>query len=484
MTGREGDWRTTLVEVNQAGKPPAKVVIAHLHPGDVATSFQQSLTNTTLHDAALHGRLRDDGRLGLISTQQGAGRLERGRNEATAMFLDRHPNADLLMFVDSDMGWDFDGVERLAEIVDRDHPIVGGLCFGVKPISVGPQQAMEQEEFPTLYRWNDGPPGGFDPAYEYPPDELVEVSGTGAAFVMIHRRALESLRETHGDNWWSTITRDGVTFGEDLSFCLRAKDAGLPIHVHTGVRTSHKKDRWYTEASYRDGRRPASSAVTVVIPVKDNLDLTRDLVGQLIAQGGWTDLLIFDNGSTDPEMVEWLAAQGVADVFSAEGAGIHEMWNAGIEEAVARHGLADVVILNNDLKLGPRFCQRLIGGLRESNAMAVSGNYDARRVSGVQPVRGICAGRYDGTGGLAGFAFALRSEWVASGYRFPTDLDWYFGDNDLCLSLEQAGCWYGIVGDARVEHVGGGGQTSGSLVGPSYEKDRAAFEAKWSKVAA
>lgn len=483
----EGDWRTTLVEVNRRGQPPAKVVIAHLHPGEVATSFQQSVTNTTIHDQGLHRRLQGEGgRLGLISTQQGAGRIERGRNDATAMFLEGHTDADLLMFVDSDMGWDFDAVERLAEIVDSDparYPIVGGLCIGVKPVGLGPEQAMEIEEFPTIYRWSDGPPGGFDPAYVYPRDRLVECSATGAAFVMIHRRALEVLYDGHGPHWWDPVTRDGITFGEDLSFCLRAKDAGLPVHVHTGIRTSHKKEAWKTESTYLDSRRPASAAVTVVIPVKDRLDLTQNIVSQLVRQGGWTDLLLFDNGSTDPAMRAWIEAQDVADVYDASGLGIHHMWNAGIDEAVRRHGgLADVVILNNDLELGHRFCQRLVGWMRESTALAVSGNYDRRRVTGVVPVHGICANRYDGTGGLAGFAFALRAEWIASGYRFPESLDWYFGDNDLCLSIEKAGGWYGVVGDARVEHIGGGSQTAGDAVGPGYGDDRTEFQRLWPDV--
>lgn len=491
----EGEWLVRLAEVNRAGQAPAKVCIAHLHPGEVSTSFARSIQNTMLLDLANHRRLiSDSGAFGMISTQQGAGRIDRGRNAAVTDFLDRphHADADYLLFADSDMGWDHDSVEVLAQSMDdTGHPIIGGLCFGTKPVGLGDQEAMDTTDFPTLYRWIDGAAQpGFDTAFEYPPDQIVEISATGAAFLMIRRSCLEAIRAAEGaDCWFDLITvedgKTGRTFGEDMSFCMRARAHGFPVHVHTGVRTSHMKDRWITESSYRESRRPASSAVTVVIPVKDRFDLTRSLVSQLLEQGGWNDLLIFDNGSSDPEMVAWLQSQQVATVFDASGKSIHEMWNAGIDEALRLHGgLADVVILNNDLDLGPRFCQRLIGGMRDTAAAAVSGNYDARKVGGVQPVRGICAGRYDGTGGLAGFAFALRAEWVATGYRFPSDLAWYFGDNDLCLSIEEAGGWYGIVGDARLTHIDGGGQTSGSLIGPTYQADEAAFRAKWERVAA
>ena len=29
--------------------------------------------------------------------------------------------------------------------------------------------------------------------------------------------------------------------GEDLTFCLRCAAAGVPVHVHTGVRAGHMK---------------------------------------------------------------------------------------------------------------------------------------------------------------------------------------------------------------------------------------------------
>ena len=271
-----------------------------------------------------------------------------------------------------------------------------------------------------------------------------------------------------------------------MSFCMRARSHGIPIHVHTGIKTSHKKETWLTEATYRDLRTPASSAVTVVIPVKDNLEMTRDLCGQLVNQAGITDILLFDNGSKDPEMVEWLKAQTGATVFDAANApGISHMWNAGIDEAISRHrGLADVVFLNNDIALGPRCVRRLIAGLRsQPGLMAACPNYDQRPGSGVSPLRSICANRYDGTGGLAGFAFALRSEWLATGFRFDESMAWWFSDNDLCLEIEKAGGWYGMVHDCQVMHLDGGSQTeTPEGWAEIVAADREAFEAKWPHV--
>lgn len=494
MTGAPR-WALDLASVNRVGQDPAKVVIAHLHPGEVSSSFAHSMQQTMLHDFSLHGRLMHEGRFGMIGTMQGAGRLERGRNDAVRMFLEEHTAADVLVFVDSDMGWDADGVERLVAVIDSDptaYPIVGGLCFGMKPVSLGPQAAMEAEYFPTIYRWADAAPGrppGFDSAYDYPADQLVRCSATGAAFIAIHRWALEKMRDAGGwfDTWhepWEDTAGDEQLhpFGEDLSFCLRARSVGLPVHVHTGIRTSHHKSTWVNEDQFRAHRQPSASAVTVILPVKDQLHLTRGVVSDLMCQGGWTDLLIFDNGSTDPAMRSWLEEQDVGTVFPMPGEGITAMWTAGMAEATRRHGgLADLIFLNNDLRLGPQFCQRLIGGLRSApGLMVASGNYDGRQGGRVTPAEGICAGRYDGTGGLAGFAFAVRAEWAAR-YRFPEGCRWFYGDTDLALTVDSTpGVWQGVVTSALVQHVGGGSQTPRPEGWDEMiEADRLAFLAKW-----
>jgi GT2 family glycosyltransferase len=471
------DWTARLQEVNRTGG----LVIAHLHPGEVSTTFQQSLMNTISANPRMQ---LDGGRLGLISTHAGAGQLDRARNDAVRAFLDDY-DADLLLFVDSDMGWEPEAPEQLARALEHHNlPILGGLCFGQKVTGQRKYQAPDTQSFPTLYAWNlNG--NGFDTKFDYPPDAIVEVSATGGAFLMITRSCLEAIREAEGDEWFTPVRvrEHAKPFGEDMSFCMRARRNDFPVHVHTGVRTTHRKDHWITEADYRDSRRPAGAAVTVVIPVKDNLALTRTLLGDLVSEGGYTDILIFDNGS-GPETREWLEAQSEADVFDAEGAGIHDMWNAGIEEALRRHGgMADVVFLNNDIRCGPRFLRRLVGGMRDSMTCAVSGNYDGRPGAGVIPLQGICANRYDGTGGLAGFAFALRAEWIQTGYRFPTDMMWWFGDNDLCLSIEKAGGWYGMALDALCEHVGGGSNTeTPEDWDAQIAKDQAAFLTKWPTV--
>ena len=456
-----------------------KVVLAHIHPGDVSASFAHSVIGLELFDLAGNQRLINNGRFGFSASIAGAGQLPKARNELCRVFLDAHQGADWLFMVDSDMGFEQDILERLLAAADPvERPVMGGLCFGVRTAGVGACQAIRSHVFPTIYRWAESEDNyGFDPVYDYPRDAVCEVAGTGAACILIHRSVLEKI----GESWFDVEPyRDGW-FSEDLSFCRRVRRHGFKIHVHTGAKTSHHKSWWVDEQFFDLLRRQSAGRSTyVVIPVKDQLAMTRRVVAELVKQGGYEKILIFDNGS-GPETRKWLEEQDVADVFDAAGANIHEMWNAGIAQAQTENPGADVVILNNDLELGPDFLNHLTHALHsDPTLLAVSANYDGRRFEGVvEPVRGVCAGRYDGSGGFAGFAFAARGDFLDSGYRFPEELTWWWGDNHLLATIEQAGGWYGIAKHATCVHLDGGSVTSRTLDQEEFaqqcENDRQTF---------
>jgi GT2 family glycosyltransferase len=220
------------------------------------------------------------------------------------------------------------------------------------------------------------------------------------------------------------------------------------------------------------------SGLHVIVPVKDQVEHTRRIVGQC---ADWPTLVI-DNGS-GPDTVGFLASQSTADVYRMPGAGIHEMWNTGIDWSL--HRGADVVaILNNDLDFEP--------GAIEATARAVSNigdlvvacpNYDDRAGAGVQRVESICANRYDGTGGIAGFAIFVDADLFRHGYRFPPELTWWYGDNDLVSTVvHRSTGWCGVVLDAHVIHLDGGGAT-GDWESPEIldvvARDAAIYQSKW-----
>jgi hypothetical protein len=217
-----------------------KAAIAYLHPGDVSAAFSMSLLKLMLHET---------GRTGMpplvIANRCASGGLVKGRNEVVQNFLDR-TTAQWLLFVDSDMGFRPDALEQLLAVAHKhERPIVGGLCFGLRREGTDPETHAERFRcFPTVYQWGEtGDAVGFRIIAAYPRDELVTVGATGAAFVLMHRSALEKIRAAHGDEWYSQITHPTgpTTFSEDMSFCIRAQACDLPIHVDTSVKTCHDK---------------------------------------------------------------------------------------------------------------------------------------------------------------------------------------------------------------------------------------------------
>ena len=450
-------------------------VLAYLHPGEVSHSFHQSVVKMLMHDLANGQRLA-----GLLIEECGAGRITDGRNTVVRKFL--ASDAEWLAFVDADMGFEPDTFHRLLDAADpTERPIVGGLAFAARK---GPDTSCGARSFqqvPTVYRWlDDGDVAGFAPIHNYPRDTLVACDATGAACLVIHRTVLEKLATVfpHPRQWFDETLYKGQVFGEDMTFCRRAIEHGFPVHVHTGVKTSHYKHTYLDEQSYGD---PNDVPTFVVVPMKNRMDLTRRLLQQLHEQGEYDRVFLFDNGSNRAtrNALETLDIPGV-EVFDADGWNIHQMWNAGLQEAVRRAWPCNVAILNNDLELGPEFLSGLGQALRSDPLLAaVSPNYDGRSGSGVEYTTDICAGRYDGSGGLAGFAFMLKGE---SGYTFPEELQWYFGDNDMVMAIRRAGSKAGIVLDTLCVHVNGGSQT-GDWDDPKWktvlDEDREVFLSRW-----
>jgi hypothetical protein len=508
------------------------VVVAYPHPvGEVGARFHTCLIDLLVYDS--NGAMKDiDGRMtrvggkGHVTRFGGHMPLSSGANIVTARnrivraFLDDFPTKpEWLWFIDADMTFQSDILDTLLESADAaERPIMGGLCFAL-------MKGEAQEIVPTLYGFTSETMPKMVRYNAYPVDQLVQVVGTGAACLLVHRRVFETIRDARwgqedadkyaeqsggqpfpyplgalkfpppwpffaetvtGQNW-------GDSMSEDLTFCLRAAQCGFPIHVDTRAKTGHVKPIVIDEEAFFKAlpgqEEPAPAYVT--IPVKGHHDMTQDLLDQLVEQGGWEEVFIFDNASdSDPVPEAWSKLDGV-NVIAAEGKTVYQMWNMGIRESIARSTRCDVAILNNDLVLGDEFIARLSTGLRcHPSLISVCGNYDKRDFpEAVQACQGIAAGREDGTGGWAGFAFMVRGEVFQAGLPlFDEQFELWYADNDFILNIERGGGVYGIVKNAAVEHIGGGSKTSGDGVKrlatleleAMAERDRIRFDAKWS----
>lgn len=215
------------------------VCLAYVHSSHVSYSWHQSVLHAVLYDAGRDGHLM---RGGYLAMGYGTDGLVAGRNQTVEMFL-RRP-AEWLWWVDTDMGFEPDALYRLLEVADPvTAPVVGGLCFAWKQTETDGMGGFRHEAVPTIYDWVEG--RGFAPRRDYERDAVVRCAGTGCAFVLIHRSVFLSV----GEDPYARVRNpyDGKLFGEDLSFCTRLAKADVPLHVHTGVRTTHHKELWVSE---------------------------------------------------------------------------------------------------------------------------------------------------------------------------------------------------------------------------------------------
>lgn len=64
-----------------------------------------------------------------------------------------------------------------------------------------------------------------------------EVSSVGLGFCVTHRSVFEKIEWPH----FETVWRDGALIGEDVSFCEKARVAGLEVWCATGIEVGHVK---------------------------------------------------------------------------------------------------------------------------------------------------------------------------------------------------------------------------------------------------
>jgi hypothetical protein len=227
------------------------VVVAYVHEKNVAASFHHCMIELLGWDLAHEARILRGGYLGWTCGTDG---LTDSRNKVVAAFL-RDDRADWLFWIDTDMGFAPDTVDRLMAAADPDErPVVGGLCFTQREEESDGMGGWRCRATPTVFDWTvleDTGQMGFSVRWNYPPDQLVRCAGTGSACVLIHRSVFEKIQAEYG-TWYDRVqnTTMGRLMSEDLSLCLRAGALGIPVHVHTGVKTSHQKALWLAEDDY------------------------------------------------------------------------------------------------------------------------------------------------------------------------------------------------------------------------------------------
>lgn len=201
---------------------PRKIMLGYVHPGDVSHDF---------HGSVLQLLANQHHRISLAGEQSGV-LISRARNHLVQMFLE-DSDAEFFLSVDTDIHFT---PEVLDKLLVADKEIISAFYLGKDirgrtfPVgNVRNKEGVFQRVHPLALKNKSHPP--------------LMVDGVGMGFCLIERHVLMALCAAGLPPLWpfAEIVYDNQPVGEDLAFCLRAKELGFNSWIHPGARVGHRK---------------------------------------------------------------------------------------------------------------------------------------------------------------------------------------------------------------------------------------------------
>ena len=481
-----------MTETDLPDDPATAVAVAYVHSDVVHYSWHHSMTELLALDANLHARIW---RGGYVAMRGGTDGLADARNTAIHDFL-KDSTAEWLWWIDTDMGFAADTIERLFDAADpAERPVVGALCFANREVSNDGMGGRRAIVAPMVLEWKtiDGE-SGFDVRWDYPQNTLTRVDGVGSACVLIHRSVFERVQHKFGPNWYSRARNPSTNkmISEDLSFCVRLNALEIPMHVHTGVATTHAKMAWLGEEDYwrqralnpapptadaqpREVKRDWDVPRYAIIPTHNRPQLLLALVASLGRQAD--AVVVVDNASAPPVDADALCKTAPGVVVEVirddeQPPNLARLWNVMLDRCaeLAKHAgqdAWDVAALNDDAVLPATWYGTVATALREHPTAALA------HTTPTTPAL-LTELRNDPGNRMCPHAFVTRGE---LGLRADETMRWWYFDTDFDLSARQVGGVLSVPGP-RVINARANSTTVGVLAEQAH-KDRDTFEAKW-----
>lgn len=163
--------------------------------------------------------------------------ISRQRQVLLDYWLDKM-DTDWLLWVDSDIVLTIDVIQKLWKTADKHHrPAVSGVYFISKE-----NEGTLMKPYPVLF--NDVSEFEVQYLHPLPNNEVVKVDCAGFGLVIMHRSVGLKMRETHPGQSMFLETGGAIDdqfIGEDIIFFRKMKQAGIPLHAHTGALVKHIK---------------------------------------------------------------------------------------------------------------------------------------------------------------------------------------------------------------------------------------------------
>lgn len=164
------------------------------------------------------------------------------RNKLTKLAIDG--GFDYVLWVDSDMVFKPDLLMRMLAVTEEhDFDFLSALCFRRKP----PYKPVIIRQLSVV----DFIPHA-EPYEPYPEDDFFEIEASGFGCVLTTTKILKAIQD-----------KDFLPFsplpgwGEDYSFCIRARDLGYKLYCHSGIKVGHISQMIIDEDIYKEAIKNA-----------------------------------------------------------------------------------------------------------------------------------------------------------------------------------------------------------------------------------
>lgn len=187
-------------------------------------------------------RLKEKGHQVAVSMTCGSSLIDHARSMVASAFLEAPEEVDVLLWLDDDMLFDADEVMRMAEAAHDKMAVVGAVSMAKRP--------KGHPNFIPL-------PGTTD-LHFFAKGSIVEVVSIGTGICAVSREVFLSMLSELPDifpkilcggvptyPFYANIIHNGEWYGEDSSFCVRARQAGRKVFIDSRVRCFHKGNYLY-----------------------------------------------------------------------------------------------------------------------------------------------------------------------------------------------------------------------------------------------
>lgn len=390
-----------------------------------------------------------------FKVRSGAMGLELARNNIAAQLI--ASDCDWVLMIDTDMGFHANALDMLMAVADpQTRPIVGGLCFAPRIYATDGMNGFWSRPSPTLFGWHpidDDREAGFVLEPMYPVNGIVQVSATGTAFLLIHRSVFERIAELEyegrdgsiqkmGPTWFDrTPDPNGQLAGEDVSFCIRANLAGIPIFVHCGVKTSHYKSYWLQEKDHWRAYNPppATDETAVIVPIMKRPQNAAPFMASLRASTGLAKVYAVADHDDTATIQAW--AEAGAEVIVGDVVTFARKVNLGYSKTSEPW----LFVTGDDVRFHPGWLDHAqhVASVFDAGVVGTNDLGNARVMNGEHSGHLLVRRSY---------VDEVGSSWDGPGVVCHEGYGHNFVDDEIVLAAKRRGLWQMALGSV-VEHM-------------------------------